>query len=191
MTTLVIILVLVVIAVAAVATIPYMIHSARRRATVSGPRQPGMGSPAQVWVARGERVLRELEAALADHEAWRAVADDAAQVVAELRVTGSQVAEVDHALSQIADPELAAAVRLRDTRTALLSRMESAVTGLETARAQALELIATAATLGPDPDPVRELNSRLAGLRAGLVEVRGLSDPEAGSGIERDGQGHP
>jgi hypothetical protein len=189
-TTFVIILALLVIAVGAVAVIPLMIRSTRR-SQVTGPRPPAMGSPAQVWQARGERVLRELGAALAEHEAWQGVTMDAEQVVAELRSTASQVAEVDHALAQVQDPALAAAERLREARATLLSRMEIAVAGLERARAEVLELIATASSVIVDPDPVRELNSRLTGLRAGLIEVRGLADPEAGSGIDHSGQGHP
>jgi len=190
-TTLVIILMLAAVAVGAVATIPLMIRSTRRHALPPDPRKPTIGSPAQVWVDRGERVLRELGSALTDHEAWRGVLDDAEQIVAELRVTGGQVAEVDHALAQIQDPVLAAAERLREARVTLLSRMESAVTGLEKARAEVVELIATASSVTVDPDPVRELNSRLEGLRAGLVEVRGLSDPESGSGMGGRAQGHP
>jgi CHASE3 domain sensor protein len=190
-TTFVIILVLLVIAVGAVATVPLMIRSTRRQATGSGPLRPIVGSPAQVWVSRGERVLRELGSALAEHDAWQGVTMDAEQVVAELRITAGRVAEVDHALAQIQDRVLAAAGRLREARGTLLSRMESAVAGLERARAEVVELIATASSVIVDPDPVRELNSRLEGLRAGLVEVRGLTNPETGSGIERDGQGHP
>ena len=191
MTTLVIILVLLVIAAGAVAAVPLMIRSTRRQATVAGPPRPALGSPAQVWVSRGERVLRELGAALAEHDTWQGVTMDAEQVVAELRSTGDRVAEVDHALAQIQDSALAAAERLREARTTLLSRMESAVAGLERARAEVLELIATASSVIVDPDPVRELNSRLDGLRAGLVEVRGLANPETDSGIEGHGQGHP
>lgn len=191
MTTFVIILVLVVIAAVAVATVPLMIRSTRRQSVRVGPRRPAMGSPAQVWVSRGERVLRELGSALAEHDAWQGVSTDAEQVVGELRATASQVAKVEHALSQLQDPGLAAAERLRETRDTLLSRMESAVGGLEQARAELVELIATASTVAADPDPVRELNSRVAGLRAGLIEVRGLADPEPGSGIDRGDQGHP
>jgi erythromycin esterase-like protein len=187
-TTLVIILVLVAVAVLAVATIPLMIRSTRRQA--GGPRQPALGSPAQVWVSRAERVLRELVAALTDHEAWRGVIDDAEQVAAELKLTASRVADLDQALAQV-DPSLAATERMRTERETLLTRMESAVAGLERARAEVLELLVTPSSVISDPDPVRELNSRLAGLRAGLVEVRGLTDPEIGSGTERDGQGHP
>ena len=188
MTTLVIILVLVAVAVAAVATIPLMIRSTRRQA--SGARQPALGSPAQVWVSRAERVLRELDSALTEHDAWRGVTDDAEQVVAELKITASQVADLDHALGQV-DPAQVATERMRAERGNLLSRMEAAVSGLEKARAEVLELLVTDSSMITDPDPVRELNNRLAGLRAGLVEVRGRSDPEIGSGTERDGQGHP
>jgi hypothetical protein len=205
-TTLVIILVLLVVAAVALAAVPLMIRSTRRQAvTGRGPSTPPMGSPAQVWVSRGERVRRELDRALADHAAWQAVGADADLVVIDLRATASQVAELDHALSQIEDPDLPAAGRLRATRENLLVRMSAAVAGLERARAELLELIATASTtvsttmsttvsaspVISDPDPADELTSRLAGLRAGLSEVRGLADPEPGSGMDRGGQGHP
>jgi hypothetical protein len=196
-TTLVIILVLLAIAAGAVVAVPLMIRSTRRQ-PVEGrdPRRPAIGSPAQVWVSRGERVARELDATLSEHGMWQGVSADAELVVMELRTTAGQVAELDHALAQIADPQLAAAERIREAKQALLTKMESAVGGLEQARAEVLELIATAAAvaskpLAPDPEPVGELTSRLAGLREGLIEVRELANPEAGSGIERDGQGHP
>ncbi|HEV2784220.1 MAG TPA: hypothetical protein VGX25_32950 [Actinophytocola sp.] len=186
MTTLVIILVLVAVAVLAVATVPLVIRSTRRHqlAGRDGPRRPALGSPAQVWVARGERVLGELDATLAEHDVWPGVSADAAQVVAELRRTAGQVAELDHALAQLPDPDLPAAGRLRAARAALLARMSDAVAGLERARAEVVELIATAATSAvvADPGPVRELAGRLDGLREGLVEVRRLADPETGSG---------
>jgi hypothetical protein len=179
--TLVIILVLLAVAVAAVAAVPLMIRSTRRQQVDGGPRRPVLGSPAQVWVERGERVLRELDASLAEYGVWQPVSGDAAQVVAELRLTGGQVAELDHAIAGT-DPELAAAGRLREAREALLARMASAVAGLEQARAEVAELIATAALSPADPEPTAQLTSRLDGLRAGLVEVRRLSDPDAGSG---------
>ncbi len=188
MTTFVIILVLVAVAVGAVAIIPLVIRSTRRQA--GGPRQPALGSPAQVWVSRAERVLRELDDALTDHDAWRGVTDDAEQVVAELKITASRIADLDHALGQV-DPAQAATGRMRAERGTLLSRMEATVGGLEKARAEVLELLVSASPMITDPDPVRELNTRLAGLRAGLVEVLGLTDPETGSGTERDSQGHP
>jgi hypothetical protein len=193
-TSLVIVLVLLVVAVVAVAVVPLMIRSTRRQA-VDGrdPRQPLMGSPAQVWVSRGERVRRELDRALAEHGAWQAVGADADLVLSELRITAEQVAELDHAISQIQDPDLPAVGRLRQAREKLLVKMEGAVSGLEQARTELLELIATAAITPviADPDPAGELTSRLEGLRAGLIEVRGLTDPESGSGMDRGGQGHP
>jgi CHASE3 domain sensor protein len=187
--TFVIILVLLVVAVGAVAAMLLMIRSNRRQLDDS-PR-PAMGSPAQVWLSRAERVVRELGSALAGHEAWQGVTVDAEQVVEELRSTASQVAEVDHALSQIEDPRLEPSTRLRASRDTLLTRMENAVAGLEQARAEVVELIATASSVIVDPDPTRELNSRLAGLRAGLIEVRGVVNPETGSGNDHSGQGHP
>lgn len=216
MTTTVIILVLVAIAVLAVVSVPLMIKSTRRQLAedeAGRPKRPIMGSPAQVWTSRGERVQRELDSMLAEYGGMQAVATDAAQVVSELRLTAGQVAELDHALSlmpvnklteerdrlsaELADAagqpaaedlsrshesvsaRLAAANRLRDTRAALLAKMEAAVAGLEQARDELAELIATAAVapLGGGQDTARELTSRLAGLREALVEVRQLTNP--------------
>lgn len=107
MFTTVIITVLIAIAVAAVITVPLMIRSTRRQVGESGrSRRPSLGSPAQVWVERGERVLRELELTAADHAALYGVVTDAGQVVAELRLTASQVAELDDALARIPVPRL-------------------------------------------------------------------------------------
>lgn len=178
MTTLVIIL-LVVVAVAAVVSVPLMIRSTRRQQVEAGPRRAVPGSPARVWVERGERVLREIDAALAEHGTWQVVSADAAQVIAELRLTGGQVAELDHALALVSDPDAGAARRLRASREVLLERMAAAVAGLEQARAELVELIADAATSAviADPEPAAQLTSRLDGLREGLIEVRRLSDP--------------
>lgn len=103
------IVVLVVIGIAAVVSVPLMIRSTRRQVVEDAPpgaRQPALGSPAQVWVSRGERVLRELGTTLGEHAALHGVSADAASVVAELRLTASQVAELDHALARIPVPSL-------------------------------------------------------------------------------------
>lgn len=107
--TTVIIIVLVLIGIGAVVSVPLMIKSTRRQvadepATLG--RRPAMGSPAQVWVSRGERVLRELGTTLGEHGTLHGVSVDAVQVVAELRITASQVAELDHAIAQIPVPSL-------------------------------------------------------------------------------------
>jgi truncated hemoglobin YjbI len=98
-----------VIGIAAVVSVPLMIRSTRRQVVEDAPpgaRQPALGSPAQVWVSRGERVLRELGTTLGEHAALHGVSADAASVVAELRLTASQVAELDHALARIPVPSL-------------------------------------------------------------------------------------
>jgi len=105
----VIILVLVVVGVAALLTVPLMIRSTRRQVAADRPavgRQPIMGSPAQVWVSRGERVLRELGNTLGEQPGFAALTVDAEQVVMELRSTAGQVAELDHALARIPVPAL-------------------------------------------------------------------------------------
>jgi truncated hemoglobin YjbI len=103
------VVVLVVIGIAAVVSVPLMIRSTRRQVIeddAAGPRAPIMGSPAQVWVSRGERVLRELGTTLGEHAALHGISADAAGVVAELRLTASQVAELDHTLARIPVPSL-------------------------------------------------------------------------------------
>lgn len=107
--TTVLVIVLVVIGIAAVATVPLMIRSTRRQVVEDvppGARKPIMGSPAQVWVSRGERVLRELGNTLGENSALHWISADAAGVVGELRLTASQVAELDHALANIPVPSL-------------------------------------------------------------------------------------
>ncbi|MGH3761055.1 MAG: hypothetical protein ACREOF_04245 [Gemmatimonadales bacterium] len=107
--TTVLIVVLVVIGIAAVVSVPLMIRSTRRQVVEDvspGARRPIMGSPAQVWVSRGERVLRELGTTLGEHAALHGISEDAAHVVVELRLTARQVAELDHALAGIPVPSL-------------------------------------------------------------------------------------
>jgi hypothetical protein len=222
---LVLVIVLVVIGVAALVTVPLMIRSTRRQHVEPGQaigRQPLLGSPAQVWVSRSERVLRELNATLAEQPAFAAVAVDAEQVVMELRLTAGQVAELDHALSRIPVPSLeeehrtlttavaeaqgtpaatdltrsleavvarlGAAARQRESRDALIARMRATVMELERARDELAELITdTTSALSVDSDATAALAGRLDGLREGLVEVRGTTNPEIGPA----GQGHP
>lgn len=109
--TTVLVTILVVIGIAAVVAVPLMIRSTRRQLfedVPAGGRRPIMGSPAQVWVSRGERVLRELGTTLGEHAALHGVDTDAVQVVAELRLTAGQVADLDHALARIPVPSLEA-----------------------------------------------------------------------------------
>jgi hypothetical protein len=197
--------VLVVIGVAALVTVPLMIRSTRRQQvadTGAIGRQPLLGSPAQVWLSRGERVLRELNATLAEQPAYAVLAADAEQVVMELRLTAGQVADYDHALSRIPVPDLnnedpgqeavaarlATAARLREARDALLAEMKATIMELERARDELAELITgTTSALSVKSDATVALASRLDGLREGLVEVRGTTNPEIGPA----GQGHP
>jgi chromosome segregation ATPase len=102
--------VLVVIGLLALVTVPLMIVSTRRQQAAVPPavggRQPLLGSAAQVWVSRGERVLRELTTSLSEQPGFTTLAADASQVVMELRITAGQVAELDHAIARIPVPSL-------------------------------------------------------------------------------------
>lgn len=220
---LVLVIVLVVVGVGALAAIPLMVRSTRRQQVEAGRaigRQPLLGSPAQVWVSRGERVLRELNATAASQPAFSVLLADAEQVLMELRITAGQVAELDHALARIPVPELeaerrglvdavdsqvpasdevaraleavdarlGAAARQREARDVLLARMRATILELERARDELAELITGATSaLSGNSDTTAALASRLDGLREGLVEVRGVANPEIGPA----GQGHP
>lgn len=97
------------IGVAALVTVPLMVRSTRRQVASDQyaiGRRPVMGSPAQVWVSRGERVLRELGGSVGERPGFAVLAADAEQVVMELRVTAGQVAELDHGLAGIPVPAL-------------------------------------------------------------------------------------
>src|ERR1043165_9575793 len=102
--------VLVVIGVLALVTLPLMILSTRRQQQAvpaeTGAGKPLLSSSAQVWVSRGERVLRELTASLSGEPGFATLASDAEQVVAELRITAGQVAELDHTIARIPVPSL-------------------------------------------------------------------------------------
>jgi hypothetical protein len=219
------VIVLVVVGVLALAVVPLMIRSTRRQVRVNPDavgRQPALGSPAQVWVSRGERVLRELGRTVGEQPGFTVLAADAEQVVFELRVTAGQVAGLDHALARIPVPDLeqehrtlatavaeagdtpaaadlarsldavaarlAAAARQRETRDALLAKMQATVMEFERARDELAELITGATSALPaGSDSAAALTSRLDGLREGLVEVRRITDPEIGPA----GQGLP
>lgn len=217
--------VLVVIGLLALVTVPLMIVSTRRQQPAVPPavgRQPLLGSAAQVWVSRGERVLRELTASLAEQPGFATLAADAEQVVMELRITAGQVADLDHTIARIPVPSLedeqaslagaiaeangapaeadlvrahqavsarlAAAARQRETRDALLAKMQATVMEFERARDELAELITgTTSAFAAKSDAAADLTGRLDGLREGLVEVRRATDPEIGPA----GQGHP
>jgi hypothetical protein len=216
------IVLLVVLGVLAVVSVPLMIRSTRRQLVVDvppGARRPAIGSPARVWAERGERVLRELAELVADHAdphgVMVGVSEDAARVVAELRVSASRVAELDHLLDGIPELDLAAQLRAlagsaaddsartrealsarldtarrhREARDALLAGMRATVSELERARDDLAEVLGDL----PDPGPgvhdnaAAQLTGRLDALREGLVEVRDASNPEVGPGT----QGYP
>lgn len=132
-----IIVVVVVIGVVAVACVPLMIRSTRRQVVEDVPpggRRPAMGSPAQVWVSRGERVLRELGDTLGEYADLHGISTDAAHVVAELRLTASQVAELDHVLGRIPIPSLEEELRTLDTA---LAESSGSVAAADLARTRA------------------------------------------------------
>src|SRR5215217_2578189 len=86
-----------------------------RRDRGSGPRPaPPVGSPAQVWLERGERVAQRLRRLGAEHPALTGVADDADTVLAELRAVAAEVAALDAATTRLTVPALQAEQRRLD-----------------------------------------------------------------------------
>ncbi len=186
--TTVLIVVLVVIGIAAVVSVPLMIRSTRRQLTEDAPagaRKPIMGSPAQVWVSRGERVLRELGTTLGEHAALHGISADAAGVVAELRLTASQVAELDHALARIPVPALeeerrALATALAEAQgrpaAADLARSHDAVSArLAAAERQRDQRDALVAKMQATVTELEQARDELAELLAGTAVAAGES----------------
>lgn len=179
-----------------------------------GPR-PRQGSPAGVWLRRGERTARGLHEQV-EQTRGRAVyaqLDDvdstSAAVLADLRRVSAQTSSVEDALFRIDTPrlraqhgdptgsvaeQLAIAERLQTVRTDLLGRMESTVTGLEGLTARLAEVLALSATTGgidQAGDRIGELADQLDGLRYGLAETEQLSQgvlralPPPGAGAQQ------
>jgi hypothetical protein len=168
----VLVIVLVVLGVAALATVPLMIRSTRRQQVVDQGavgRQPLLGSPAQVWVSRSERVLRELNATLAEQPAFVAVAADAEQVVLELRLTAGQVAELDHALARIPVPSL-------ETEQRSLTTAVAGAQGTPAAADLTRSLEAVTARLGAAARQRTSRDALLASMQATVMELERARD---------------
>lgn len=158
---------LIAIGVLALATVPVLIRSARAR-QVAAPvgRQPAMGSPAQVWVSRGERVLRELTATHGGRPGFATLASDAELVVVELRVTASQVAELADGLSRIPVPAL------EDERAALTERLSTATDTTDLTRS----LEAVAARLAAAARQRATRDALVAKMQATVLELERARD---------------
>jgi hypothetical protein len=215
-----IVLAVLLVAAAALLLIAAMGRRARRGAQPQLPsiQKPKLGSPAQVWLERGESAARRLQKLGDQYPALSGAGDDAQAVLMELRAAAGEVARLDQARAQLptttlkahqqrldaaiaaaGDAPLAAdlrsardavaanlalAAKHRAARDALLARMRAAVAGMEQADAE-LRAVFTEPSTMPGAATVA-LSDRLAGLRAGLAEVRAIS----GTG-ERADQGHP
>lgn len=181
----------------------------RHRPARPPARRPTIGSPAQVWLERGERVAQRLRRLGDEHALLSGAADDADAVLAELRASSSEVATLDAARARLSvtalDAELrrldraiaaaaggeaehdlrsardavaarmALANRHRAATEALVARMRSAVAGMEQAEDELRGLLATHGDTAGIAQATAALADRLAGLRAGLAEVRAIS----------------
>jgi len=122
-----------------------------------------------VWVSRGERVLRELGTTLGEHAALHGVSADAAGVVAELRLTASQVADLDHALARIPVPSL------EDERRALTTALADAE-GRPAAADLARSQEAVSARLAAAERQREQRDALLAKMQATVTELEQARD---------------
>lgn len=166
---------------------------------------PALGSPAQVWLERGERVAARLRQLGAQHPALTGAGDDADAVLAELRAAAAEVAALDTARARLPMSTLraeqdrldaaitaggAGAADLRTAREAVAARLTLAAQHRAAADALLARMRAAVAGLehaedelsgllaAPSeatPSATAELTDRLAGLRVGLAEVRAIS----------------
>lgn len=169
---LVLVIVLVVVGVLALAVVPLMIRSTRRQVPATPTavgRQPLLGSPAQVWVSRGERVLRELTRTVGEQPGFTMLTADAEQVVFELRITAGQVAELDHALARIPVPDLEAE---HHTLTTALAEAAGTPAAADLARSQE----AVAARLAAAARQRESRDALLAKMRATITEFERARD---------------
>ena len=178
MVTIVVIVVLVVVGVAALVAVPLMIRSTRRQVVEDVPpdgTRPAMGSPARVWTERGERVVRELGDTLGDtsgaHADPHGISTDAAHVVAELRLTASRVAELDHALGRIPAPALEEELR---TLGVALAEAESSGRPAATDLARSHEALTARLAAAARLRDARE--ALLARMRATVTELERARD---------------
>lgn len=131
---------------------------------------------------------RRLDQAIAN-AAGRAVpaTEPATEPASEPATEPAMEADLRAARESIAG-RLATAARHQAARDAVLARMRAAVAGLEQAETELAELLAASSTHaqpGPPPgEATIALQDRLAGLRAGLTELRGLGTlgPQSGQG---------
>lgn len=173
--------------------------SRRSPTLVQGAREPRKGTPAEVWLRRGERTARTLhdQVEQARGQAVAAQLSDvdstSAAVLADLRRVSAQATAVEDALFRIDAPrlrahevdptgsaaeQLAIADRLDALRTGLIDRMESTVVGMDGLTARLAEVLALSATAGGIDQAgtrIGELSDQLEGLRYGLAETEQLS----------------
>ena len=147
----------------------------RRQARLDAVPRPALGSPAQVWLARGERVVGEIRAVAPP--AFELLVADAEDVITELHTAADRVARLDQALSRTPTGDL------QGPRTRLLARMEASVRGLEHARDQVTAIVIDPGVRSVTGYADERLAVRVAGLRAGLAEVRRLATPVDGQGL--------
>ena len=148
-----------------------------------GPTADQLGD-IQMRAASSVESVRRLagQVALVDQAIARipspALTERRARLVAQLAAGGPEDLRItqEQAIVDI-DAQLASDSRLRQTREALLTRMEAAAVGLEGLVARAAEAGALAEATNPvlAADEIGELALELDGLRAGLAETEQLS----------------
>ncbi|MGH3622480.1 MAG: hypothetical protein ACRDQ5_11920 [Sciscionella sp.] len=90
------------------AGIAFLLRTGRNAPIDAARPRPALGSPAQVWLERGERVRSEIQSKIAEQPGWSAVGADAESVVLDLADTAERVAALNQLLGSIDLTQLAA-----------------------------------------------------------------------------------
>lgn len=201
------------IVLAALAGGAVVLGTRSRPAVGSGERAtPRLGGDAASWLSRAQKTVAEIhrERASVDGtltDRLGSVTDEADAVLEVMHRLAAQVTSVEDALYRIDVPtletrirdggpsadtagiqgQLDVAGRLRDSRSALLERMQRSAVGLDGVLARMVEVLALAddrSALGEDGADRRivDMSDELDGLRAGLVETESVSRRVLGTG---------
>lgn len=90
-----------VLALALIAGIAFLLRTGRNAPIAAARPRPALGSPAQVWLERGERVRSEIQTKIAGQPGWSAISADAESVVLDLADSAERVASLNQQLDSI------------------------------------------------------------------------------------------
>lgn len=157
----------------------------RRKHASPSAAQPGpaLGSPAQVWLERGEKVARRLRMLVANNPALTVVGGDVDEVLAELRRVAADVAALDAARPRLSVSELRAE-RLRLDEAIERAAGTPSEADLRTARGAVDTRLDLAAGHRAGTDALlARMHTAVAGLEQAEDELTALLAASSGAGV--------